>query len=133
MTEPTAARQKSLQPSYLEEFVHSGEITIRVSISGDCAQAKEKVFYGDFASLLPQQVATSRHYKINGGRGGIRTPDTLSGTPVFKTGAINHSATLPCLKFSTLLPIAQKTLAASAPTRCNQRADSSAIYGIYTR
>lgn len=33
----------------------------------------------------------------NGGRGGIRTPDTLSGTPVFKTGAINHSATLPSL------------------------------------
>jgi hypothetical protein len=32
---------------------------------------------------------------VNGGRGGIRTPDTLSGTPVFKTGAINHSATLP--------------------------------------
>ena len=35
--------------------------------------------------------------KMNGGRGGIRTPDTLSGTPVFKTGAINHSATLPSL------------------------------------
>jgi hypothetical protein len=33
--------------------------------------------------------------KLDGGRGGIRTPDTLSGTPVFKTGAINHSATLP--------------------------------------
>ena len=33
--------------------------------------------------------------RLNGGRGGIRTPDTLSGTPVFKTGAINHSATLP--------------------------------------
>jgi hypothetical protein len=32
---------------------------------------------------------------LNGGREGIRTPDTLSGTPVFKTGAINHSATLP--------------------------------------
>jgi hypothetical protein len=32
---------------------------------------------------------------VDGGRGGIRTPDTLSGTPVFKTGAINHSATLP--------------------------------------
>ena len=42
-----------------------------------------------------------------GGRGGIRTPDTLSGTPVFKTGAINHSATLPCLKFSTRQTIAQ--------------------------
>src|SRR6185437_9005078 len=32
---------------------------------------------------------------LDGGRGGIRTPDTLSGMPVFKTGAINHSATLP--------------------------------------
>jgi hypothetical protein len=30
-----------------------------------------------------------------GGRGGIRTHGTLSGTPVFKTGALNHSATLP--------------------------------------
>ena len=34
-------------------------------------------------------------YKGNGGEGGIRTPGTLSGTPVFKTGAINHSATSP--------------------------------------
>jgi hypothetical protein len=33
--------------------------------------------------------------KSNGGEGGIRTPGTLSGTPVFKTGAINHSATSP--------------------------------------
>ena len=32
-----------------------------------------------------------------GGEGGIRTPDTLSGMPVFKTGAINHSATSPWL------------------------------------
>src|ERR1700755_2331941 len=33
--------------------------------------------------------------QYSGGRGGIRTHGTLSGTPVFKTGAINHSATLP--------------------------------------
>jgi hypothetical protein len=33
--------------------------------------------------------------ELNGGEGGIRTPGTLSGTPVFKTGAINHSATSP--------------------------------------
>ncbi len=33
--------------------------------------------------------------KMYGGEGGIRTPGTLSGTPVFKTGAINHSATSP--------------------------------------
>jgi hypothetical protein len=32
-----------------------------------------------------------------GGRGGIRTHGALAGTPVFKTGALNHSATLPSL------------------------------------
>jgi hypothetical protein len=32
-----------------------------------------------------------------GGRGEIRTHETLAGLPVFKTGALNHSATLPRL------------------------------------
>ena len=36
----------------------------------------------------------------DGGEGGIRTPDTLSGTAVFKTAAINHSATSPCFSLS---------------------------------
>ena len=31
----------------------------------------------------------------NGGRGGIRTPDSLATTPDFESGAFNHSATLP--------------------------------------
>jgi len=34
---------------------------------------------------------------VIGGRGGIRTHGALAGTPVFKTGALNHSATLPAL------------------------------------
>ena len=33
--------------------------------------------------------------EASGGRGGIRTHETLAGLPVFKTGALNHSATLP--------------------------------------
>ena len=37
-----------------------------------------------------------------GGRGGIRTHGTLSRTPVFKTGALNHSATLPSSEVSDL-------------------------------
>ena len=37
-----------------------------------------------------------------GGRGGIRTHGTLAGTPVFKTGALNHSATLPTLRYQAL-------------------------------
>lgn len=37
-----------------------------------------------------------------GGRGGIRTHGTLAGTPVFKTGALNHSATLPSPEWLSL-------------------------------
>ena len=38
---------------------------------------------------------------LNGGGGGIRTHETLSGLTVFKTAAIDHSATPP--KFISLL------------------------------
>jgi hypothetical protein len=48
-----------------------------------------------FFLIVVDVVGREQHNRLNGGRGGIRTPDTLSGTPVFKTGAINHSATLP--------------------------------------
>jgi hypothetical protein len=37
------------------------------------------------------------------GRGGIRTLECLSALPVFKTGAIDHSATLPNPYFSGVL------------------------------
>ena len=43
----------------------------------------------------PPARLVSLQPKLHGGEGGIRTPDTLSGMPVFKTGAINHSATSP--------------------------------------
>ena len=33
--------------------------------------------------------------RVGGGGGGIRTHETLSRLPVFKTGAFNHSATPP--------------------------------------
>jgi hypothetical protein len=47
------------------------------------------------SEMLGSHQAKLLIINVDGGRGGIRTPDTLSGTPVFKTGAINHSATLP--------------------------------------
>lgn len=40
--------------------------------------------------------------QYTGGRGGIRTHGTLAGTPVFKTGALNHSATLPLQRHQAL-------------------------------
>ena len=44
--------------------------------------------------------------RVGGGGGGIRTHGTLSRTPVFKTGAFDHSATPPvaqsyCLKIDS--------------------------------
>ncbi len=41
----------------------------------------------------------------SGGEGGIRTPGRVSPTPVFKTGAINHSATSPLLVVYSNVPI----------------------------
>jgi hypothetical protein len=41
-----------------------------------------------------RRPAKARENRI-GGRGEIRTHDTLAGMPVFKTGALNRSATLP--------------------------------------
>ena len=38
---------------------------------------------------------TSLYSKIDGGGGGIRTPETLSGLTVFKTAGFNHSPTPP--------------------------------------
>src|ERR1035438_4712352 len=42
--------------------------------------------------------------KMCGGEGGIRTPGTVSRTPVFKTGAFNHSATSPSYYSFTTVP-----------------------------
>jgi hypothetical protein len=35
-------------------------------------------------------------WRLDGGWGGIRTHETLSRLPVFKTGSFNHSDTHPC-------------------------------------
>src|SRR5262249_43342249 len=41
----------------------------------------------------------------NGGEGGIRTPDTLSGIAVFKTACFNRSHTSPRVSSFTSLPV----------------------------
>jgi hypothetical protein len=51
----------------------------------------------DFAGVSGNNPRNSLHCRLCGGEGGIRTPGTLSGTPVFKTGAFNHSATSPTM------------------------------------
>ena len=47
---------------------------------------------GSLRLRMPQKGPTN---DFIGGEGGIRTHDPLAGTPVFKTGAFNRSATSP--------------------------------------
>src|SRR5690606_20542174 len=52
--------------------------------------------HADIDHKKPEQNAHSiRRRKRTGGEGGIRTHGALAGTAVFKTAALNHSATSP--------------------------------------
>ncbi len=57
---------------------------------------------GNWRHQHSEQHHTAGQCRRNGGRGGIRTHGALAGTPVFKTGALNHSATLPAQEFQSL-------------------------------
>ena len=56
------------------------------------------------AGLVAQRVSlwgSDNDNCVNGGWGGIRTPGEREPTPVFKTGALNHSATHPRLQIDS--------------------------------
>ena len=48
-------------------------------------------------AMTGQILRSAGRAKQDGGWGGIRTHETLAGFPVFKTGALNRSATHPLL------------------------------------
>jgi hypothetical protein len=52
-----------------------------------------------FRAISEKFTRVSLHGRLHGGEGGIRTPDTLSGMPVFKTGVFNRSTTSPTQQF----------------------------------
>ena len=64
------------------------------SLSSSSAGRKRATF-GDSAGRPTEAQATAKRKASVGGRGEIRTRDTLSRMTVFKTVALNHSATLP--------------------------------------
>jgi hypothetical protein len=66
----------------------------------DAVRKLSETLRGTIAGTVRDQAGSSAmtgssQLLDSGGEGGIRTPDTLSGTAVFKTAAINHSATSP--------------------------------------
>jgi hypothetical protein len=61
------------------------------------AEIVERLWLAKMSNSGPPETG-----KADGGRGGIRTHGTLAGTPVFKTGALNHSATLPAQELRAL-------------------------------
>jgi hypothetical protein len=61
--------------------------------------------------ILPRFFWLGRCFDVNHvqpriayGAGEIRTHEALSGSPVFKTGAFNHSATAPLLPHGRVFP-----------------------------
>jgi hypothetical protein len=63
------------------------------------AGLKDVVLKGGTSRKMFKKV---RVYAGDGGWGGIRTHGTLAGTPVFKTGALNRSATHPSLSYISI-------------------------------
>ena len=59
------------------------------------AERRPAAFRGRTLMVDSQVGDCEAQTHVTGGRGGIRTHGTLAGTPVFKTGALNRSATLP--------------------------------------
>jgi len=49
--------------------------------------------------ILQQYAAQRKSARLDGGGGGIRTHETLSGLTVFKTAGFNRSPTPPSLEF----------------------------------
>ena len=58
--------------------------------------------YRNYDRGASHRLVEGRGKPKSGGRGGIRTHGTLAGTPVFKTGALNRSATLPLPRHQAL-------------------------------
>jgi hypothetical protein len=50
-----------------------------------------------FSTAVGLPLVVESNPRVRGGEGGIRTLGTLSGSPVFETGLINHSSTSPVL------------------------------------
>jgi hypothetical protein len=49
----------------------------------------------------PNALICFRYFMLDGGWGEIRTHDRVTPMPVFKTGALNHSATHPFFRTIT--------------------------------
>jgi light-regulated signal transduction histidine kinase (bacteriophytochrome) len=76
---------------------------IRAPVRGAAAVRKQHMAdpeTGPFGPLAASRRTEQNAVRLGGGRGGIRTHGTLARTAVFKTAALNRSATRPRLRAS---------------------------------
>lgn len=73
-----------------------------LQIPRDCTSVPEKENAGTIDNIRRSGVFSC---KLSG-EGGIRTPGTVAGTPVFETGTFGRSATSPGM--STFLAVSEK-------------------------
>ena len=107
--------------------------TVRKQRPAACSEvrlAETSAGLGGISASLGTAVERSKYLRLNGGEGGIRTPGRVSPTPVFKTGAINHSATSPLLQFYYSLT----TVSLQSPCNSlNQKRSTTAYSGFQDR
>jgi hypothetical protein len=71
-------------------------MVLRMTFAGQLAYCPNSGFSNPEISLPFKVLGGPNGREVaNGGEGGIRTHGTLSRTAVFKTAALNHSATSP--------------------------------------
>ncbi len=74
-------------------MIVSGRTSFAYATSPKCQLRREAQGYR--VSDVLMRPLRDINFSIFGGRGGIRTHETLAGLAVFKTTALNHYATLP--------------------------------------
>jgi len=67
--------------------------------------------FPEYIPVAPKQKMPFRLWRnsiLSGGELGIRTPGTFNSSTVFKTAAIDHSASSPAQKYKTVLNLQTK-------------------------
>ena len=99
-------------PAILPAIAQDCNGLFKTSIAAAC---RETLGFLAFAKTLLDAIRNQY-----GGQRGIRTPGTLAGTPVFETGAFNHSAICPA-RMKAFCKRKGGRLASRLFTACNQR------------
>jgi hypothetical protein len=104
-----AAAERYFVPDFMKLDIEGAEADALKGAAKILRKRKPSMIVGGGAPIRFEIPANTGLGSTGGGRGGIRTHGTLAGTPVFKTGRLNHSRTLPIVEDATLFSVQVRT------------------------